>query len=811
MKDGVKKILLVEDEPIIAMLETRQLIKEGYAVTHVSTGEKAVEFINHDTDEIDIILFDIDLGQGIDGTEAASEILKNHELPVIFLSSHTEKEIVAKTEKITSYGYVVKNSGIRVLDASIKMACRLFEANRELKFQKQNIQEINEDLQRTVQELQAMNEEIEAANEHLMESEKLIMEKDYLLNLTGNLAKIGGWEFNTETMAGSWTDQVSKIHESESLNAINVDFGLGFYKGESKKEITGAVKNAIENGTPYDLELEMVTALGNRKWIRTIGMPVISGGKVVKVQGTIQDITEQKLLNHELIESEKRFQKIFEESPEGMFIQVNDCFEYLNKAAMEIFGLKEKDELIGRPVIEHFHPDCRDVVRERIKKLNMLKEKFVLIEDIILRIDGTPLSVEVSASPFDSGGKNGAIVFIHDITGRKKAKAELLRINRLYLITSQINQMVVHTKTLDKLFSEVCRITVDTGNFSMAWIGLVDEKTRQVRPSTWAGLEDGYLSIIKQITLNDEPEGKGPTATAIRGGKYFYCNDILNDPCMAPWRQEALKRGYRSSIALPIIIRGKPAGAFNIYSAEPFFFNRTEIQMLEEITVDISYAVEMIDAEKQKEKAEKELRLMVSHREILMKELQHRVKNNLNVISSLLQLEENKSPDRINRDIYLNAQNRIKSMIGIYERLYLSPDLENIDLHQYIKDLAVSIFNTYSIDRGKIRLCTKLEELRLESKRAVPLGLILNELISNALKYAYPDSSEGEISLELKKNGDHVDLRISDNGCGLPETVDPYTSDSMGFTLVRMLAEQIGAELSFENSNGASVNIGFRE
>ena len=130
MSDLVKKrILLVEDEVILAMNEKMQLEKYGYSVRTVTTGEKAVEAVKTSSD-IDLILMDINLGTGIDGTQAAELILKDHNIPVVFLSSHTEPEVVEKTEKITSYGYVVKNSSITVLDASIKMALKLFDSNR---------------------------------------------------------------------------------------------------------------------------------------------------------------------------------------------------------------------------------------------------------------------------------------------------------------------------------------------------------------------------------------------------------------------------------------------------------------------------------------------------------------------------------------------------------------------------------------------------------------------------------------------------------------------------------------------------------
>lgn len=126
-----KNILLVEDEALLAMNEKMQLENYGYAVRTVATGEKAIEAVHTSTD-IDLILMDINLGSGIDGTQAAGSILEDHEIPIVFLSSHTEPEVVEKTEKITSYGYVVKRSSITVLDTSIKMAFRLFDAQRRI-------------------------------------------------------------------------------------------------------------------------------------------------------------------------------------------------------------------------------------------------------------------------------------------------------------------------------------------------------------------------------------------------------------------------------------------------------------------------------------------------------------------------------------------------------------------------------------------------------------------------------------------------------------------------------------------------------
>ncbi|MFO7447294.1 MAG: PAS domain S-box protein, partial [Ignavibacteriaceae bacterium] len=146
-RNGHKTILLVEDEAMIAMLETRELKNYGYDVIHAMNGPRAIESIRDNKALIDLILMDINLGHDLDGTEVAKIILKEHDIPILFLSGHIEREIVTKTEDITSYGYVVKNSGITVLDASIKMAFRLHAANLDLKRKSKKIEDKDTELQ----------------------------------------------------------------------------------------------------------------------------------------------------------------------------------------------------------------------------------------------------------------------------------------------------------------------------------------------------------------------------------------------------------------------------------------------------------------------------------------------------------------------------------------------------------------------------------------------------------------------------------------------------------------------------------------
>lgn len=192
-----------------------------------------------------------------------------------------------------------------------------------------------------------------------------------------------------------------------------------------------------------------------------------------------------------------------------------------------------------------------------------------------------------------------------------------------------------------------------------------------------------------------------------------------------------------------------------------------------------------------------------------MKELQHRVKNSLAVVSGLLGLEMKNLTEPRSREVFANTRSRIRSIAALYEQLYGTVDVAHVDLRRYIGRLADSLFDTYAPKTGNIVLKTKLDEVTLETKRAVPLGLILNELVMNSIKHAYPPGAKGEIRVELSRSDDKVKLTVSDQGAGFPEAFDPEASGGMGWSLVRMLAEEIDARVTVENRGGCRVSIAF--
>jgi two-component sensor histidine kinase len=148
-------------------------------------------------------------------------------------------------------------------------------------------------------------------------------------------------------------------------------------------------------------------------------------------------------------------------------------------------------------------------------------------------------------------------------------------------------------------------------------------------------------------------------------------------------------------------------------------------------------------------------------------------------------------------------------MAGVYDRLSRAAELDTVDLRQYLGELAHELFGTYTVGRSAVRLVPSIDELSLDVKRAVPLGLIVNELLSNALKYAYPEGKKGEVRVFLGRNGDIISLAVSDDGTGCGEDINTGKARGMGLQLVDMLARQVGGSFSMESANGTTARLNF--
>ncbi|MBI4847798.1 MAG: HAMP domain-containing protein [Nitrospirae bacterium] len=216
----------------------------------------------------------------------------------------------------------------------------------------------------------------------------------------------------------------------------------------------------------------------------------------------------------------------------------------------------------------------------------------------------------------------------------------------------------------------------------------------------------------------------------------------------------------------------------------------------------------------QREAANVKLLESTEEKEVLLKEIHHRVKNNMQVISSLLSLQSDQIDDRRYIELFDESRNRIRSMSLIHEKLYHSNDLANIDFGDYIKSLANGLLMFYGTNNGNISLNIEAEEIGLAIDTAIPCGLIINELVSNALKYAFTKDRKGEIKISFRKitGEDKYELIVSDNGSGISEGVDIRAVKSLGMQLIVNLVEhQLKGELALDRSSGTKYLIRFKE
>jgi len=380
------------------------------------------------------------------------------------------------------------------------------------------------------------------------------------------------------------------------------------------------------------------------------------------------------------------------------------------------------------------------------------------------RRDGTRFSVEITSTKLKIGGERRFVVVVRDLTERNRMEFERRKAEARY--RSLIEQLPVVTA-----------------------MAALDEDLHELYVSPQV---EGLLGFTQEEWLSDpvlwyhqiHPEDRDllheefARGCAI-GGTFKAEFRALNRNGSAVWiHGEA--RVARDENGRPLFIQG--------------------------VAYDIS---ETKRAEEAMRASAEQLRASLREKDSLLKEIHHRVKNNLQVISSLLRLQAAGVGDGSALEMFHESQNRIRSMALIHEKLYQSPDLSRVEFASYARELLSLLLRSYAA-RPRIELDTRVENSALSIELAVPLGLILNELISNCLKHAFPDGRAGRITVELRPlNPASLELTVADDGVGFPAEIDFHKADTLGMQLVRTLTEQIGGRLELRRRRGTEFAISF--
>ena len=452
----------------------------------------------------------------------------------------------------------------------------------------------------------------------LIASKEELLKSERLLNDAQKIAKLGSWEIDLSNNKMIWSKELYSIYEIEAKSDQNLyqEF-LQIFSKEDSTFFLNKVYEAISDKQEFEVVQKVILSSKSCKWLHAIVKPLIdTEGKVYALQGNTQDISDKKIVEQEIIdkenavleyqlqvikqESDTKFKQYIENAPDGVFVFDQDRnYVEVNQAACDLTGYSEQ-ELLSMKFGDLSAPDS---TADTLQNFQSLRETGALrSEKKIIHKNGSVIFCFIDMVKLSDFRFLG---FVKDITENKKAETKIIKANRLYSFISQMNQMIVRVTDEESLFREACSIAVEVGKFKMSWFGIVNEKTKNIDPVMVAGENRGYLTDIKTITTDaSTPQGRGPGATAIKNKKYVVCNDIENDEIMHPWKKEALSRDYKSLMTVPIKKSDKVIGIFTFYSSEKDFFDSEEIALLVEATGDVAFALEILEKEKLRKKAE---------------------------------------------------------------------------------------------------------------------------------------------------------------------------------------------------------------
>ena len=411
---------------------------------------------------------------------------------------------------------------------------------------------------------------------------------------------------------------------------------------------------------------------------------------------TSSDVSETEHISFEeaLRRSEERYRNVYDTAPLAFVIWDRDCrITGWNNSAERMFGWS-REEVIGSNFFEFLIPErARPHVEEIVASLLQGKLPSHSINENLTKGGEIILCEWNNSILYDSEGRfDGAISLALDTTGHRRSEEALWKVNRALKMLSECNHALVRAANEEDLLHEICQIIVDKGGYRLAWVGIaITDEKKTVVPMAQAGYEEGYLESLN-ITWDDTEKGRGPTGTAIRTRKPIIAKDILNDPNFAPWRAEATKRGYASSIALPFITNGRALGTLNIYAEETNAFNEEEVELLAQLADDLSFGMISLRAREERKRAVEALQKTQDELERRVKErtaelvkaneqLKSEIENRKRLEKALVQREKLETLGAIAAEVAHEIRNPLVSIGGFARRLQERfPNLPECDI-----------------------------------------------------------------------------------------------------------------------------------
>ena len=591
----------------------------------------------------------------------------------------------------------------------------------------------------------------------------------------------------------TWGRSVQSAYDSPTdwLESIHPDDYQQIFRA-TKKQIRGE----------YDEEYRIVRPDGEIRWIHDRAFPVLNEkGKVYRIAGLAEDITERKRAKEALKKRER----------------------YLKA----LVGVQRR--LLASPVDSFLYREVLGILGEACEASR------IYVYENLIGEDGTQRGREraewcapnISSEINQDSHQNFSYL---ENLGRESYE-KLTRGEFLQQIISDLPKQQQPFFKSQNLISFLMIPLIVNGEF----FGVIGFDNCDVSTS-WGRLEVGLLSsaaaaisLAKEKQLTQETLQKQLTAieTTTDGimiiqpeGHLHYVNPAYCQMLGYPSPRALLETQWRthhpdeeiSRIENEIFPQLESKGS---WSGDVCAQRRDGSHFIQELAMNLTQNGEIVGVCRDisdRKHAEEQLKASLEEKELLLKEVHHRVKNNLQVIYSIFSLQSQTLKDKQALAIIEESQNRINSMALIHEKLYQSTNLSNIDFAEYIRDLAYYLLASYNVDPHRIETEMTIESIPLHLDSAIPCGLLINELVSNSLKHGFPNQRSGKIYISLgieDTQGETLRLKVEDNGVGLPEGFDPTQTTSLGVSLISSLTQQLRGTLKFQNNPGASFEITF--
>jgi PAS domain S-box-containing protein len=708
-----KKILLVEDEALIALSEARMLQKYGFAVDTVYTGEQAIEKADADP-AIALILMDIDLDRGIDGTAAAERILEQHDLPIVFLSSHTEPQVVEKTEGISSYGYIVKNSGETVLLASIKMAFRLYEAQLKLKRQKKGLWIT----------LNSIGDAVISTDV-----------KGRVTRMNPVAERLCGWPL--VTARGRSLDEVFHI--------VNAD---------TRRRVHNPVAKALESGEIVGLanHTMLISRDGSEYQIADSAAPIKDdGGDISGVVLVFRDVTEEYQQRQELLSTKDELDGMLQLLPEG-FVRVDAegriC--YANAAAGRILGVYENSvtgNYYSDRKFRQIDTNGEPFPLEELPLAVTLREKRGVqgVVHGIVAPDGETRWLSVNTAALEEG----AIASFRDITEQREHANRLSASEKKYRdLAESVGAVLWEYDILSDRWSYVApQVKYLLGYEPEEWFDLQFWADR-IHPEdrTWA---TEYCAECTQQGKNHQFEYRFRK----KSGDYIWLRDDVT---------------VETQAGKPVKLRG--------------------------FMVDIS----------NRKQAELGLQRALEDKQLLMRELNHRIKNNLSMVNSLIGLKNEESETDLS-----DIMHQIDAVGIIHDKLYQGENISSITVQAYFQELLERVFSSFT--SRPVEIVNRTGDIQVSTNLAVTLGLVVNEIATNAIKYGFDDRKKAVFRVEMSADttANRYVLTLSNTGRPFPEDKGLDNPGTLGLQLISTLVDQLDGHIELQKSPHPVFTISF--